>query len=204
MLMFSFSVFGNNIFGQICSQKFKIVCLWRYDTIKTCRLNFFKVSLVVHYMKTCKIRFKSRGFPYYCLSFRGQKIKSITKFEQKRLFFFTFLVSFFMVFLVQKQVYTINIWFNFVFGSFLDKIVLLSYFKINSEISFLQDVLKTSGKGLEDVWPRRIYSWRRFEDVFWRRRRLTSSRRLQDVFIKMNAELMSLLSYFLKAHKEFK
>ena len=150
------------------------------------------IALVANYMKTCKIRFKSRGFPCYCLSFRGQKTKSITKFEQKRLFFFIFLVSFFMVFLLQIQVYTINIWFNFVFGSFLNKIVLLSYFKINSKISFLQDVLKTSRKRLEDVWPRRIHSWRRFEDVFWRRRRLTSSRRLQDIFIKMNAELMSL------------
>ena len=37
------------------------------------------------------------------------------------------------------------------FGSFLNKIVLLSYFKINSKISFLQDVLKTSRKRLEDV-----------------------------------------------------
>ena len=48
-----------------------------------------------------------------------------------------------------------------------------------------QDVLKTSS---EDVWLIRILfvfiktSWRRLEDVFWRRRR----RRLQDVFIKTN------------------
>ena len=180
--MFSFSIFGNNIFEQIWSQKFKIVCLRRCDTIKTCRLNFFKVSLVVNYMKTRKIRFKSRGFPCYCLSFRGQKIKSITKFEQKRLFLFTFLVSFFMVFLLQKQVYTINIWFNFVFGSFLNKIVLLSYFKINSKISFLQDVLKTSRKRLEDVlktYDQDVYI---LEDVLKTSFEDEDDRRLQDVF----------------------
>ena len=47
-----------------------------------------------------------------------------------------------------------------------------------------QDVLKTS----EDVWLIRIYlsSSRRLENVFWRQRRKTSSRCLQDVFIKTN------------------
>ena len=41
---------------------------------------------------------------------RGQKIKHITKSEQKRLFFFTFLISLFMVFVAQKLTYTINIY----------------------------------------------------------------------------------------------
>ena len=75
-----------------------------------------------------------------------------------------------------------------------------------------QDLLKTSWRHLEDVWPRRIFCcwprrledvlktysedlylkrilspWsRRLEDVFWRRRQNTSSKRLQDVFIKTN------------------
>ena len=42
-----------------------------------------------------------------------------------------------------------------------------------------ENILKTSSKRLEDIWPRRIHwSWpRRFEDVFWRRRRKTSSSR---------------------------
>ena len=49
-----------------------------------------------------------------------------------------------------------------------------------------QGFLKTSS---EDVWLRRIYpSWsRRLEDVFWRRRRKTSSRRLhQDKYLLGN------------------
>ena len=75
----------------------------------------------------------------------------------------------------------------------------------------LEDVLKTSWRRLEDVWTRRIYwSWPRrledvlktssedvwliriysssssLEDVFWRRRRKTCSRSVQDVFIKTN------------------
>ena len=55
---------------------------------------------------------------------------------------------------------------------------------------------KTSWRRLKDVFWRRkakanIFvliktSWRRLEDAFWRRRRKTSSRRLQEVFIKTN------------------
>ena len=39
---------------------------------------------------------------------------------------FIFLVSFFMAFLAQKLIYTINIWFNFVFGSFFEQDHLLN------------------------------------------------------------------------------
>ena len=71
---------------------------------------------------------------------------------------------------------------------------------LNKSWRCLKDVLKTSWRRLEDVWPRRLFglhqdvlktssedvwvkrifsSWsRRLEDVFWRRRRKTSSRRL--------------------------
>ena len=41
--------------------------------------------------------------------FRGQKAKNITKIEQKRLFLFTFLVSFSMAFLAQKLISKINV-----------------------------------------------------------------------------------------------
>ena len=86
--------------------------LRRYDTIKTCQWYFFKFFWVVQYRKICK----------------NQKIKNIIKIEQKRLFLFTFLVSFFMAFLTQKLIYTINIWFNFVFGSFFEQDHLLNLF----------------------------------------------------------------------------
>ena len=76
--------------------------------------------------KYVKIMFKNRGSPCYFLSSRGQKIKNITKIEQKRLLLFTFLVSFFMAFLAQKLIYTINIWFNFVFRSFFEQDRLLN------------------------------------------------------------------------------
>ena len=102
--------------------------LRRYDAIKTCRWNLFKFSWVVHYRKICKNKIKKQGSPCYFLSSRGQKIKNITKIEQKRLFLFTFLVSFFMAFLAQKLIYTINIWFNFVFGLFFEQDHLLNLF----------------------------------------------------------------------------
>ena len=53
-------------------------------------------------------------------------MKNITKIEKKRLFLFPLLVSFCMEFLMQKLVYTINIWFNFVSGSFFEQDHLLN------------------------------------------------------------------------------
>ena len=55
--------------------------------------------------------------------------------KHTRLFLFTFLVSSFMVLLAQKLIYTINIWFNFAPGLFLEQdhplnlIILGVYFK---------------------------------------------------------------------------
>ena len=60
--------------------------------------------------------------------FRGQKAENITKIEQKRLFLFTFLVSFFMAFLVQQLISKINVWFNIVLGSFFEQDHLLNVF----------------------------------------------------------------------------
>ena len=49
----------------------------------------------------------------------GQKIQHIRKFEQNRLFFFTFLISFFMAFLAQKLTYTIDIYSTLCLAQFL-------------------------------------------------------------------------------------
>ena len=69
-------------------------------------LNFPELFIKGKYVK---IRFKNRRSSCYFLSSKGQKIKNITKIEQKMLFLFIFLVSFFMAFLAQKLIYTINI-----------------------------------------------------------------------------------------------
>ena len=58
------------------------------------RWNFLLFTLVFHYRKICKSGLK----PCYLLNSRGQNMKNITKIEQKGLFLFTFLVSFFHVF----------------------------------------------------------------------------------------------------------
>ena len=52
----------------------------------------------------------------------------MTKIEQKILFLFTFLLSFFMAFLVQKLIYIINTRFNFVSGSFFEQDHVLNLF----------------------------------------------------------------------------
>ena len=87
--------------------------LRRYDTIKTCRWNFFKFPWVIHNRKICKNQSKNKGSPYY-------------KNEKKILFLFTFSVSFFMALHGQKLIYTINIWFSFVFGPFFEQVHLLN------------------------------------------------------------------------------
>ena len=76
--------------------------------------------------KYVKIWFKNKGSSCYFLNSRGQEIKNITNIEQKKLSLFTFMVSFFMVLLVQKFIYTTNIWFNFVFVAFYEKYHLLN------------------------------------------------------------------------------
>ena len=57
---------------------------------------------------------------------RGQKVKNITKVEQKRLFLFTFSISFFMVKTDWHNKYT----FNFVVGSFFEQDHLLNLFNL--------------------------------------------------------------------------
>ena len=49
----------------------------------------------------------------------GQTIQHIKKFEQNRLLFFTFLISFFMAFLAQKLTYTIDIYLTLCLAQFL-------------------------------------------------------------------------------------
>ena len=69
---------------------------------------------------------KNRDLSCYFLSCRGQKIKDVTKIEQKGLFLFTVLVLFFVAFLEQKLIYAVSIWFNFVFGSSFEQNHLLN------------------------------------------------------------------------------
>ena len=76
--------------------------------------------------KYVKIWFKNKGSSCYFLNSRGQEIKNITNIEQKKLSLFTFMVSLFMVLLVQKLIYTTNIWLNFVFVAFYEKYHLLN------------------------------------------------------------------------------
>ena len=87
-------------------------------------LNFSELFITEKYVK---IRFNNMESPCYFISSRGQKIKNTTKVERTRLFLFiTFLFSFFMAFLVQKLIYTINIRFDFVFSWFFEQDHLLN------------------------------------------------------------------------------
>ena len=87
-------------------------------------LNFSELFITEKYVK---IRFNNMGSPCYFISSRGQKIKNTTKVERTRLFLFiTFLFSFFMAFLAQKLIYTINIRFDFVFSLLFEQDHLLN------------------------------------------------------------------------------
>ena len=56
--------------------------------------------------------------------------KNITKIERKRLLLLTFLVSFFMAFLAQKLIYTINVYLTLCLADFFNKIIIkLIYFR---------------------------------------------------------------------------
>ena len=87
-------------------------------------LNFSELFITEKYVK---IRFNNMGSPCYFVSSRGQKIKNTTKVERARLFLFiTFLFSFFMAFLAQKLIYTINIRSDFVFSLLFEQDHLLN------------------------------------------------------------------------------
>ena len=87
-------------------------------------LNFSELFITEKYVK---IKFNNMGSPCYFVSSRGQKIKNTTKVERARLFLFiTFLFSFFMAFLAQKLIYTINIRFDFVFSLLFEQDHLLN------------------------------------------------------------------------------
>ena len=63
-------------------------------------------------------RFGQRWLLFEVSKMAAWKIKNITEIEHTRLLLFTLLVSLFRVFLAQKLIYTINMWFNFAPGSF--------------------------------------------------------------------------------------
>ena len=81
----------------LTSEKFSLKLLRRYDAIKIwdeISLNFPEMLIIGKYVK---IMFKNRDSPYYFLGSRGQKIKNITQFEQKRLFFFIWCLWIFLL-----------------------------------------------------------------------------------------------------------
>ena len=68
-------------------------------------LNFPELFIIGKYVK---IRFKNWGSPCYFVISRGQKIKSITKIDDRDCFCLRSWFHFFMTFLAQKLIYAIN------------------------------------------------------------------------------------------------
>ena len=99
--------------------------LRRYDTIKTYWWYFFKFSWVAH----CRKKMSKSGLKTGChhAIFCVPEVK-ISEILQKLNIQDCFCLhcSFFMVFLAQKLIYTINIWFNFVLRLFFEKDRLLN------------------------------------------------------------------------------
>ena len=117
------STFFSQSFSRCNSEKL-IWTLRSYDTKKTCSWDFYKFSSVVHYRKLCKNQvWKQRVTLLFC---QCQRSSDTTKIEWKRLFLFTFVKSFFMVFFMQRLAYTMNVWFKFMFGSFFEQNNLLN------------------------------------------------------------------------------
>ena len=79
-------------------------------------------------VKYVKIRFKSTGHVaiFWVLEIKTSKI--VQKLNNRDCFIDILGFIFFMAFLAQKLIYTINVWFNFVFGSFFEQDHLLNLF----------------------------------------------------------------------------
>ena len=111
-LFFLRTIFFAHFFDKLIQ-----INLRRYDTIKI-SLKFPEFFIIGNYVKT---GLKTGGHHAIFRVLEVKRSKNITKIEQKILFLFTLLISFFMSFLVQKLIYKINILFNFVFGSFFEQ-----------------------------------------------------------------------------------
>ena len=83
-------------------------------------LNFHELFIIGKYIK---ISFKKRESPYFFWVLEVKIWKMLQYWTNE-----TFLVSFLKAVLAQKLIYTINIWSNFVFGSFFEQYHLLNSF----------------------------------------------------------------------------
>ena len=85
-------------------------------------LNIPEMFIIEKYVE---IRFENRGHHIIFSVLEVKRSKVLQKLN-KRQFLFTFFVLFFIAFLMQRLIYKINIWFNFVFGSFFEQDFLLN------------------------------------------------------------------------------
>ena len=99
-LFFLRTIFFAHFFDKLIQ-----INLRRYDTIRTCRWNFFKVSWVVYYRKLCKNRSKNRGSPCYFPSSRGQKIKKYYKNWAKD----TIYINYIIVYIIDFAFYVVSL-----------------------------------------------------------------------------------------------
>ena len=90
-------------------------------------LSFTELFIIKKYVK---IRFKNRRSSCCFLSSIGQNTQNIAKVKLKRLFWFTFFVSFFMAFLAQKLISTIMTFrAQLIFEQDHPLVIKLNYFK---------------------------------------------------------------------------
>ena len=100
------------------------IVLRRYDTIKTCRWNFLSFPELFTIVKYVKMKgspcLKTRGHLAIFSVLEVKRSKMLQKLNKETVLF-TFFVLVFMAFPAQKLIYTIIIWFNFVFGLFFEQ-----------------------------------------------------------------------------------
>ena len=102
------------------------------NTTKTCRWNFVKFSWVFHYMKICKNQVCKHR-----ITMLFSKDQKYYKSWARETVFVYILDCIFMAFLTQRLIYTINLCFNFVFGSFSEQDHLLNLSFPSLNITYL-------------------------------------------------------------------
>ena len=101
----------------------RLYILRRYDTIKTFRWNF---SWAVHYREICKHQVLKLGVTMLFSEFWMSKDQKYYRNWAYETVFVYILGFIFQVLLVQKLIYALNIWFNFMPGSFFKQDHLLN------------------------------------------------------------------------------
>lgn len=105
---YTWGIWNMQCYYILTEYQLKLFLLSRYDIVKTCQWSFIKFSWLFHYRKVLKSCLKAGGHHTSSLVLEVKRSKILQILIESN--YFNYILNFiFMVFLMQKQIHTINI-----------------------------------------------------------------------------------------------